>query len=1320
METATPWYRRLLRSPLALAAFLAAAAVLAGSGTAAAQPFGPDTFIDSTATQTNAVATANVDGDAEVEVVAAQSDSIVAYQIDGALSLPYERQTIGVASNDIADISVADVTGDGRPDVVAASEDYDGSIILYANDGGSGVSFSSSVLSSSVRYAESVHAADVDGDGNLDVLTAEGGEVVLHLNDGSSSPSFTRTVVSTAISDGTDVHAGDLDGDGDLDVVSSSQDDDTIAWYENDGTDQPSFARTVISSSARNAENVFVQDVNGDGAADVLASYEASYDVRNVVLYQNDGAAEPTFSGQQVDRFYTDGRSVRDLYATDVTGDGRADVIAAEQVLLLYTNAGGAMPRFSRQVAAADRAYSSDAADLNGDGDRELLFGVQEGVKVSQNARISPVVYVDPDATGDNNGSSWADAYTSLQPALPDTSASFTPVEIWVAGGVYKPDEGSGDREATFALADGVRLYGGFDGTDGSGGGAREGLREQRDDTPETNSTILAGDGGRTGFQGDNAYHVVTVASGATVRIDGFTIEKGFASASSPPNNSGAGVWAREGTLLYLQNARVRQNAASGSGGDGGGVDSRGSVVVSNATFANNSANDIAGAVYARDSVSVANTTFEENTAGEDGGAIFNSGSGTYTNVTFTNNEAGESGGAVSNYGYDTFSRFTDVQVEGNRAGYRGGGFYLRGEENRLTDVTFANNTADDVGGGMQGSGTFRNVEFVGNEAKFYGGGGLDGGGTLTDVRFENNTADERGGGMSGSGDLRRVVFVGNTSENGGGLWTSGSTSLARVTFARNESEDVGGGVLASGELRAFNVSFFGNTADRDNGGAVYLSNSGAPLANLVFSGNEAGGSGGGLFLTSNSSPAIVNVTFAGNSANQEGGALYSEGTNSFPTITNAIFWNNQAGATAGADGEIYAGSGEPLLSNAIVQGGIPSTVFNDGGVIDQDPQFVNASGPDNTVGTRDDSLQVASSSPAIDAGSRDALPSDVLDLDADSTTDEVLPVDRAGNARAQDVSGIAPDGSFAVDLGAYEASGQLPDALANGDVDGDDSITPNDASLALQAFLDLVSLDPTQERAADYNDDRTVSPFDASLILRAYLGKAGEARRLAKRSQDDGSAPRGTVRLGEPNIDGRTATVPVVLTEDAQNVASVALTLSIDPSTASVQSVETDLPDAWMARHNAKDDGTLKVGMAGSSTLSPGVIGRIRLAAKDAPKDITPEGHFRLNGGPETDLGGKALSTPDNFALKGNWPNPFDGETGIRYQLKEAANVRISIYDVMGRRIRVLVNEKQKAGEHTVRWDGRNNGRKVASGVYLYRLEAGGFTDTGRMVVVR
>ncbi len=94
--------------------------------------------------------------------------------------------------------------------------------------------------------------------------------------------------------------------------------------------------------------------------------------------------------------------------------------------------------------------------------------------------------------------------------------------------------------------------------------------------------------------------------------------------------------------------------------------------------------------------------------------------------------------------------------------------------------------------------------------------------------------------------------------------------------------------------------------------------------------------------------------------------------------------------------------------------------------------------------------------------------------------------------------------------------------------------------------------------------------------------------------------------------------------------------------------------------------------------------------------------------------LAGRSL--PTGFSLGQNYPNPFNSRTEIRYALPKECWVKLEIYNILGQRVTTLVDKRQKAGYKTVSWDAK----EVASGVYLYRLQAGDFGETKRMVLLR
>ena len=93
----------------------------------------------------------------------------------------------------------------------------------------------------------------------------------------------------------------------------------------------------------------------------------------------------------------------------------------------------------------------------------------------------------------------------------------------------------------------------------------------------------------------------------------------------------------------------------------------------------------------------------------------------------------------------------------------------------------------------------------------------------------------------------------------------------------------------------------------------------------------------------------------------------------------------------------------------------------------------------------------------------------------------------------------------------------------------------------------------------------------------------------------------------------------------------------------------------------------------------------------------------------------------PDEYALHPNYPNPFNPTTIISYDLPKRSQVTLGIYDLLGKKIKTLVNQSQDAGNKTAVWDGTDNlGRQMSAGVYLYRIQAGDFTQTRKMLLLK
>ncbi len=110
----------------------------------------------------------------------------------------------------------------------------------------------------------------------------------------------------------------------------------------------------------------------------------------------------------------------------------------------------------------------------------------------------------------------------------------------------------------------------------------------------------------------------------------------------------------------------------------------------------------------------------------------------------------------------------------------------------------------------------------------------------------------------------------------------------------------------------------------------------------------------------------------------------------------------------------------------------------------------------------------------------------------------------------------------------------------------------------------------------------------------------------------------------------------------------------------------------------------------------------------------------FNFKGTP-TSVGTNGQSIPERFALLNNFPNPFNPETVIVYQIPKRTNVQIRIFNILGQSVRSLLNKIQAPGKYFVTWDGKNDsGQIMPSGIYFYQLKAGKFKATRRMLLLR
>jgi len=378
-------------------------------------------------------------------------------------------------------------------------------------------------------------------------------------------------------------------------------------------------------------------------------------------------------------------------------------------------------------------------------------------------------IYVKADASGNDDGTSWVNAYTNLRVALEEAEAGD---EIWVAAGTYLPVVGKAERSDRFLIPDEVKVYGGFSGT--------ETQLEERD--WEANRTILSGDIGEEVTPTDNVYHVVQFrrVTNETL-LDGFTISDGQADEGFP-DDSGGGVY---------NNGANEMNSSR--------------PIIRNCIFENNFA------------------TF--------GGAVYNDGYAgdaymIFENCTFRNN-AGRSGGAILNDGQfegQSVAELKNCQFEDNAADVSGGGLYAWSNEGEtrleISNCVFRRNRAD-IGGAIYIDGTGQGVAELEIEASLF---------EQNEVSDRAGALYINGQNGNNTTDIVHCVFVNNRADLGGAFYNNAylgevDLNVTNCTFLANRARN-GGAMYSSGYLGDFdsqilNTIFWNNRAS--NRGADFL-----------------------------------------------------------------------------------------------------------------------------------------------------------------------------------------------------------------------------------------------------------------------------------------------------------------------------------------------------------------------------------------------------------------------------------------------------------------------------------------------------------------
>jgi len=339
---------------------------------AQAQTFA-DSLLSVNSTNARSIVSADIDGDGDLDLLtAAQGAAELAWfeNTDGQGS--FGSKTIIAGVSNIYMALAGDMDGDNDLDVVVVSNGAD-RVIWYENTDGAGTFSTGTIITTLTDGATSLELADIDGDGDLDVLSTSylDDKLAYYINDGAGV--FGAQNIISTMNGAIYVHAADMDNDGDLDILAAGHLSNTVSFFKNNGS--LNFAAPVtITATASGASSVIATDIDGDNNLDVLVSYSNS---DKVVWFANTNGTAVFGTEQIIDN--TGDRPFK-VDAADLDNDGDMDVLCAnfnDNEIVWYENTNGAGSFGTAQVISNSTQGASfvSVADIDADGDVDVFSG---------------------------------------------------------------------------------------------------------------------------------------------------------------------------------------------------------------------------------------------------------------------------------------------------------------------------------------------------------------------------------------------------------------------------------------------------------------------------------------------------------------------------------------------------------------------------------------------------------------------------------------------------------------------------------------------------------------------------------------------------------------------------------------------------------------------------------------------------------------------------------------------------------------------------------------------------------------------------------
>ncbi len=276
-------------------------------------------------------------------------------------------------------VAAADVDGDGDVDIVGSAE-LSGVLTFWSNDGAVPPAFTAQIIDAAYPEVSGLAIADLDGDQDLDLVACTGaiaGRVTCYLNEGGSPVTWTPRDLETNWSQAWDIATGDVDGDGHLDVIGTNLGQGDVVWWRNDGAQPLGWTRLAIDASFSGAHSARAGDIDGDGRADILGTGTTA---NQVAWWRNEGGQPLTWTKRVIASGFFGGRSVR---LGDIDGDGDLDAAACgfNNRVMWWANQGGTPVTWTEQLVSASvaQAHQLQLADISGDGRLDIVVAAYGG-----------------------------------------------------------------------------------------------------------------------------------------------------------------------------------------------------------------------------------------------------------------------------------------------------------------------------------------------------------------------------------------------------------------------------------------------------------------------------------------------------------------------------------------------------------------------------------------------------------------------------------------------------------------------------------------------------------------------------------------------------------------------------------------------------------------------------------------------------------------------------------------------------------------------------------------------------------------------------